>query len=124
MAWGASAAKAFIQRGAQVAVSGRDPAKLESATSWLGTRGVALGADATMEDQVRDLFRKVVKTLVASMGFTTSPGVVVVDGAMGLCTPSPMRDGKRRFDGIWIRSSYPTVPLFINSLSKKLEGRS
>ena len=59
---GASAAKAFIQKGAQVAVSGRDPAKLESATSWLGTRGVALGADATMEDQVRDLFRKVVKT--------------------------------------------------------------
>ena len=41
---GASAAKAFIQRGAQVAVSGRDPAKLESATSWLGTRGVAVGA--------------------------------------------------------------------------------
>ena len=76
-----------------------------------------------MEDQVGDLFRKVVKTLVASMGFTTSPGVVVVDGAIdcthhrwGMAKDASMESGSR--------SSYPTVPLFINSLSKRLEGRS
>ncbi len=33
---GASAAKAFIQKGAQVAVSGRDPARKSLIRAWLG----------------------------------------------------------------------------------------
>ncbi len=101
-----------------------DGVNQKSATSWLGTRGVALGADATMEDQVRDLFRNVVETFGRLDGLYHVAGGSGRRWGDGPLHKSPMRDGKRRFDGIWIRSSYPTVPLFINSWNKRPEGRS
>lgn len=57
---GYATAKSLIERGARVAICGRDRAKLERAAGELGA--LAIHADVSVEDEVRDMVRTVVDT--------------------------------------------------------------
>lgn len=53
---GESAAKKFIQYGANVVVTGRDEAKIHSASQWLGKNGVAIQSNASDATQMNGVF--------------------------------------------------------------------
>ncbi|MGA1014305.1 MAG: SDR family NAD(P)-dependent oxidoreductase [Limisphaerales bacterium] len=55
---GASAARAFLDQGAKVVVSGRNQRKLEDASNWLGQQGIAVCADASCAKAMERLLAK------------------------------------------------------------------
>ena len=71
---GLATARLFIQEGAEVAITGRDPKTLEEAERLLGPRAVAYRADVTDSAARKEMFVKIGSASASWISYSPTPG--------------------------------------------------